>query len=213
MGERGSMPFIESIRYPEEDANVVEITLVGCSVSLVNSIRRTIMNNVETLAIKKIEVEENSGIMHDDQLSHRFEFLPICLVEGASLEADDNRLDGPVASFECHGVNEGLTIMEAFETIHSDLIQPIYNCEMNHLFKGHSVKGQIYVEYGCGEKNCKFSPVSSISFSNGDPGSGDDSLKWILKYESMGTIEPAHEIFTMALDFLATKILDVEVSV
>ena len=202
-------PSVLSIEYPDEqDDNLVEIGLEGCSVSLVNAIRRTIMNNVETVAVGKVEIEVNTGIVHDDQLSHRFEFLPLRCCGSFGKSSVDPEV--PIGTFECSGYHSGTTIMNAFDCVNSDVVVPVYDCELNQLFKGQHVKGKLYAEKGCGEKNAKFSPVSFITFVNDDPSLGDDSKKWTLKYESMGTIEPAEDIFFLALKFLFNKISEVQ---
>lgn len=197
------------IDFPDDsNPNFVEIHIENCSLALVNSIRRHILNRVQTLAVTKVTIFENDSYVHDEQLKHRFEYLPIRLVEGKS---NDSMGKYPVATFEAEGdVRGAVTFVNAKEHIQSDTIECIYNCEMNQLFFGQRVRGELHVGLGCGEEDAKYCPVSCITFQNADESKGDLSTKWILTYESIGTIEPPEKIFYTAVSGLMARMRELK---
>lgn len=197
------------IDFPDEhNPNMVEVHLDNCRLALANSIRREILNRVRTLAVTKVSIIENTTYIHDEQLIHRFEYLPIRLIEG---KHNDSCGKYPVARFEATGDVPGtVTFLNAKEHVQSDTIECVYNSEMNQLFFGQRVVGELHVGMGCGEEDAKFCPVSCITLINADESKGDQSTRWILRYESIGTIEPPEKIFYSSIYSLMERMRELK---
>ena len=60
-----------------ESENSVKLFLNNTNTSFVNSLRRTIMNSVPSMAIENVTFYENSSVMFDEMLAHRLALLPI----------------------------------------------------------------------------------------------------------------------------------------
>jgi len=54
-----------------------EFDLIGVDVSFANALRRVMIAEVPTMAIERVYIEENTGVMHDEVLAHRLGLIPI----------------------------------------------------------------------------------------------------------------------------------------
>lgn len=54
-----------------------EFDLKGVDVSFANALRRIMLSEVPTMAIERVYIEENTGVMHDEVLAHRLGLVPI----------------------------------------------------------------------------------------------------------------------------------------
>ncbi|MDO8624537.1 MAG: DNA-directed RNA polymerase subunit D [Candidatus Diapherotrites archaeon] len=63
-----------------EQGREVKLLVSGSDTPLLNAVRRTILNNVPTLAIESVWVYENNSVMPDEMLSHRMAMLPIAFL-------------------------------------------------------------------------------------------------------------------------------------
>ena len=205
MSEKES-PYVSEIDFPDERSDqYVEVHLENCPLCLVNSFRRFIMDDLITLAITNVTFEKNNSYIHNELLAHRFELLPVRLREG--IREEDVDLEKPVATFECKGNIDGaVTLMNSQETVQSDVVESVFNCEMNQLFYHQQVKGTFRIGYGTGKEHAKFCPVSAISFRNKDESSGDNSTRWVLCYEGVGTFKYAEDIFYQAVEGLMKSV-------
>ena len=55
----------------------MEFDLIGIDAALVNAYRRIMISEVPSLAIEKVFIYSNTGVMHDEVLSHRLGLIPI----------------------------------------------------------------------------------------------------------------------------------------
>lgn len=51
--------------------------MIGYDVSFANAIRRILLAEVPTMAIEKVELYNNTTVMHDEFLGHRLGLIPI----------------------------------------------------------------------------------------------------------------------------------------
>lgn len=54
-----------------------QLTFSGVENTIINSLRRTMMNEVPTLAIDLVSIEINTTIFHDEFISHRLGLIPL----------------------------------------------------------------------------------------------------------------------------------------
>lgn len=65
------------IKILEKNDDNIKFLIEGVNHSYVNALRRTVLENVETLAIEDIYIYENSSTMFDEFIGHRIGLLPL----------------------------------------------------------------------------------------------------------------------------------------
>ena len=60
-----------------EKGSITKILVKGVDAALMNSIRRTIMNNTPVIAIEDVYIYDNNSVMFDEFLAHRLALIPI----------------------------------------------------------------------------------------------------------------------------------------
>ena len=68
------MTSIEIISTGKEEATFF---LRGVDAAFANSIRRTIMEDVPTIAIEDVEFRKNSSVLYDEMAAHRMGLIPL----------------------------------------------------------------------------------------------------------------------------------------
>jgi len=63
--------------YPQATPSNVDFILTHVSLSFANSLRRTLLSEVPTLAIDLVEVESNTSVLADEFLAHRLGLIPL----------------------------------------------------------------------------------------------------------------------------------------
>ena len=193
-----------SISKIEKNSNHIDIYIHACHLSIVNSLRRTILNDIKTPAIDYVKITKNSGIIHDDLLQERFQLLPIRV----NADVDDSQYNESslVGSFQARGDTDySFEIIWSNDCIKMADFTTVYNCEMNHLIgKDMEITGEIFVRNGYGREHAKFCPVCNIYFtgSKEDQEFGD----WVLSYDTIGQYE-ADDILLQALVLLNDKFM------
>src|SRR3989344_7270226 len=60
-----------------EKGSVTKILVKGVDAVLMNSVRRTIMNNTPVIAIEDVYIYDNNSVMFDEFLAHRLALIPV----------------------------------------------------------------------------------------------------------------------------------------
>ena len=72
------MAKVNNIKHSKDKYSIsFNIDINNSNLSLANSIRRTILSDVETYAFDEIKITKNTGVMNDDFLKSRIELIPI----------------------------------------------------------------------------------------------------------------------------------------
>ncbi|KAM0747016.1 insert subdomain of RNA polymerase alpha subunit [Meredithblackwellia eburnea MCA 4105] len=59
------------------DSERVSFIIDGIHLGLANSVRRTIISNIETLAIDQVQINANTSVLPDEMLAHRLGLIPL----------------------------------------------------------------------------------------------------------------------------------------
>lgn len=83
------------VKISEADKGYVNFELSNVDLSFANSLRRTMLSEVPTLAIDIVEIEANTSVLPDEFIAHRLGLIPLCSknIEDM-LEARDCECDG-----------------------------------------------------------------------------------------------------------------------
>jgi len=66
-----------TIEVLESEKNSVSFVLKGATAAFANSLRRSVLEDVPTLAIENIEFRKNSSVLYDEILAHRLGLVPL----------------------------------------------------------------------------------------------------------------------------------------
>lgn len=69
-----SMP--PQIRITHKDLYTIKFELMNTDLTIANALRRIIISEVPTMAIDKVEIEENTTCLHDEYIAHRCGLIP-----------------------------------------------------------------------------------------------------------------------------------------
>ncbi|KAJ1995410.1 DNA-directed RNA polymerase core subunit rpc40 [Coemansia spiralis] len=172
----------------------IEFDLIGVDASIANALRRILISEIPTMAIEKVYMINNTGIMQDEVLAHRLGLIPI-LADPNEFQwkrpsdppTDQNtivfKLD--VACAKGRDVPEGETdpkIKYINSSIYSSQLQwdpkgdqetrfaqnpirPIHDdILITKLRPGQIISCELHCEKGIGKDHAKFSPVATASY-------------------------------------------------
>lgn len=141
-----------------------------CDIKKANEIRKQIQN-IETLAVGKVHIIRNDGIMTNDVLAHRIGMIiverPAKKLKGKDLEAILD-VTGPA-------------VVTSFD-IQSSKVKIPFELQLAPLKANERLYCKLYFEYGRKEQHAKWESAIGVSF---EP-QADGSCKF--KYESNGSL-------------------------
>lgn len=195
-----------AVKLKEVDTNEVVIEFKDTRSEIVNSIRRVIIDDVNTFAIEDVEIIKNESPLYDETLSHRLGLVPL----STNLK-DYNRKE----NCKCGGV--GCALCEVNFSLKSDGEGYVYSKELKSddpqitpvdekipltkVFGKKEVDIRAKAVLGSGREHAKWAPAHAYLKENG---SGVD-----LVLELHGQLS-SKDTFNSALDILVTKIEEVE---
>ena len=168
----------------DNDENELRCKINRCPLSIANGLRRILIAETPTLAIDLVDMEENTGVLHDEFLSHRIGLLPIGSDDIASFkrvdECDSEYLcDECSVYFVCNVTNKStrnLTVTTADFVSQNPKYELCFNVkDGTELPVAKLAPGQVLNFTGIALKNIgsehiKWSPVTScICTYNADP--------------------------------------------
>ena len=197
-----------------EDPYLLKFTLENTSASFANSIRRTIISDVETAGFdtedystSSVRVIENTSALHNEFLLHRIGMIPINITDTSSFDTSKYKftlnventtnviMDVTTADFEVVNTETGTTE----ETL--DFFPPnrltgenilIVKLKPNPGGKGEKVHLEGTAVIGNGAMNARFSPTSAVMYVNQiDPTKVDAAMtKYISEAQESAGDEP-----------------------
>lgn len=151
-----------------------ELVIRGAELGLINKFRRTILRNVETLAIDEVIIEINSSVIPEESIAHRLGLLPIKADSGlCGPHTENESCDKCSIPFVLEAVGD-LTYKKKITSdditfkggCHVTGISPFV---LQYLHPGEKICLKGFVEKGRGSKHSKWCPVSAISFAEIEP--------------------------------------------
>ncbi len=163
---------------------VLRVDVSGVDASIANAIRRVMIAEVPTVAIDKVHLWQNTGVIQDEILCHRLGLIPIWVpdidsVETAKEEGDDFDVSCAI-KFKLHvkcpmNYPKGQSMhvyakdlvfepqskvqseMEAPHPVHPDIL-------IAKLRPGQEIECELYCLKGTGKIHAKWSPVCTASY-------------------------------------------------
>jgi DNA-directed RNA polymerases I and III subunit RPAC1 len=189
-----------------DEPNELEFEIHGIDPSLLNSIRRTMISEVPTVAIEKVLMINNTSVIPDEVLAHRLGLIPISVDSSVLVPYAEG------SDFNEKNHLKFLLKLEAKETMSvlSDEIQwePI-GTQANkisqvkiepgiilaRLASGQTIHCELLATKGIGQEHAKWSPVSCSMYRNllnitflKEKVSGEEAIL-VKKFFSPGVIE------------------------
>lgn len=185
----------------------LEARLEGCSEALVNAIRRTILEEVPTLAVHEVFIFENSSPMFDEVLSNRLGLIPLRTPPGKYLPMDSPEcIQGSsekcftTLSIDVSAGDSPLTVYSKHLVCRDEDVYPVYgNIPITKLPPGGKLRLEALARLGRGKMHAKWQPASLATYSF-----TDSPNAFVFRLESTGSL-PSIEVFRQALDILRDK--------
>ena len=181
--------FKKSVAITVQSLNESEFTfdLNGVDPSIANALRRIMIGEVETVAIDKVHLWQNTGVIHDEVLCHRLGLIPIWVPEIAEVAAAPEEA-GNVEWDQSRAIKFKLHVKcpadypkgQSLAVKSSDLIfQPQSRAEAAWVEKprpvsmeiliaklrpGQEIEAELYCLRGSSKIHTKWSPVCSASY-------------------------------------------------
>jgi DNA-directed RNA polymerase subunit D len=135
----------------KQENGKVSFVLSGFKLSLVNALRRAIINSVETLAIEDVTVYKNTSTMYDEVLASRLGLIPLKTFP---------ELKKSKKEFTFKLKEMGPKAVHASDLVPSDKdVIPVYgDMLIINLREGEAVELEAKAVFGNGSEHAKFSP-------------------------------------------------------
>ncbi len=169
--------------------------------SIINSLRRVMISNVETLAIETAKIIENNSIVPDDMIAHRIGLIPLkrnnnfinkCHFSlDVSFNLDDNSDIQTIYSKDLISKNSDVSL------VYDDIIIAIIK-------KNQRIKLEAEAILGTGSIHAKWCPSTGTSYEENDDGS------YTFFIETVGSVGPK-ELFLESINVLKEKLLNLKV--
>jgi DNA-directed RNA polymerase I and III subunit RPAC1 len=164
---------------------LLRLDLSGVDASVANAIRRVMISEVPTVAIDKVHLWQNTGVIQDEILCHRLGLIPIWVpdvdsVESAKEEGDDFELSGAIKfrlHVKCpmdHPKGQNLHVYSKdlkFEPQNKAQLEmtspprPVHpDILIAKLRPGQEIECELYCLKGTGKIHAKWSPVCTASY-------------------------------------------------
>lgn len=203
------------------DRREFEFVLSGVDISMANAIRRVLIAETPSLAIDFVEFEENSSVIHNEMLAHRFGMLPlqckdmdsfvlpeecncnyICAKCAVRFTIDiKNENSEKLIATSKHLKSENSKVQVFHEKIKFDGEDVDTAITLVHLRKGERLSALAYARKNIGKVHNKFSPVSIATYTYDD----EDLTTFNFYVETDGSITGKQAV-TLALQKLKSKL-------
>lgn len=130
---------------------------------IANTLRRTIMEEVPTMAIEDVEISKNNSILYDEIVAHRLGLLPLTTDLKSYMIRDECKCEGK----GCARCQLQMTLKSKNGTVYASDIKskdpkvvPVYpETPIVKMLKGQDIELVAYAELGRGKDHIKWSPA------------------------------------------------------
>lgn len=204
-----------SLDIVSQDKNRISVKLKGVPLQYANALRRICLNGVPVFAIDTVDIIENSSVLADEGLAHRFALIP--------LKTDLKRFVEP-SKCECKSETgcSNCRVMLVLDSGDSDTTRTVLSSELSsededvkpvsdkipivELAPGQRVKVEAYARLGRGSEHAKWNS-SNISVLT----ETDKEDERILTVETTGALAP-EQIVLAGVDELANRLEEFKTS-
>jgi len=191
------------IKKISEKDNVLKISLKDTNVAAVNAIRRTIMNEVPTMAIDDVEILKNNSALFDEVLAHRLGLIPFKSDLKSYTPIDECTCEGATCAkcsvdFTLEGSKADYIYSEDIKTKDPKIKPTEKNFPVVKLLSGQKIEIEGKVTLNRGKVHSKWSPGLVFYQEN------EKDREFIMTIESFGQIPPG-KMFEKAIEILQKK--------
>lgn len=144
--------------------NILELEFTDASAPYLNTLRRTIMSDVPTLAIEQLTINKNNSVMYDEMLGLRLGLLPLTTPVGdydlPTPEEMENGEFSAKSSVDVTLVVKGPCTVYASDLKFKDAkVKPVFpNTPITKLLEGQEIELAAKAVLGTGRTHVKWSP-------------------------------------------------------
>lgn len=184
------------IEIVKNENDYMELNINDVDFSILNSLRRVMISNVEILAIEMIKIYENNSIVIDDVISHRVGLVPIKrnsdLIKNAKFELD--------VKFNSKNVNSIQDVLSSSLVSKTDGVKVVHdNIVIAKIKNGQHIKFSAEAILGSGSIHAKWSPSCGTSYRENDDGS------YTFFIETVGSMS-SDEMFLKSIESLENRL-------
>ncbi|MBI2597804.1 MAG: DNA-directed RNA polymerase subunit D [Candidatus Diapherotrites archaeon] len=135
-----------------EKHSATKILMKGVDTTLINSIRRTVMNSVPTFAVEDVTIYENNSALFDEYLGHRLAMIPI--------KSDPkNSKKGDTVKFVLEKTGPGIVYSRDLKSTDPKIEVIDKNIPIAKLKKDQKIKLEADAVVGLGKEHSKWQPA------------------------------------------------------
>ena len=164
-----------------------KLLTVNCEVA--NLFRQTLMKDVPTLAIDRVDMHENDSPHHDEYIAHRLGLIPI---KSSKLESN---IEETVLELHVHAITEVRNVTSKDLRSNTSIIPVDDDVLICKLYKGQTLYLKAYVESGTSKIHAKWCPITNITWKLKED-------HYLFSIETLGNIEP-RLLIEKAVEFLS----------
>ncbi|KAF7700586.1 DNA-directed RNA polymerases I and III subunit RPAC1 [Cucumispora dikerogammari] len=144
----------------QHTSTFLEMDIKNAPVSIINSIRRILMSEIPTMALEKIDIYENSGIIVDEMLAQRLGLIP------CALNPDNYTFESEVEyTLDVHNnTNEPMNILSDNFILEEKIMESENRLKKGVLITilapGQSIKLKAFATKNVALEHSKWSPVN-----------------------------------------------------
>ncbi|MFW5704309.1 MAG: DNA-directed RNA polymerase subunit D [Nanoarchaeota archaeon] len=174
--------------------------------SVVNAIRRIVLDEVPTFAIEDVEIIANESPLYDETLAHRLGLIPL-KTDLKSYNFKENCSCGGVGCALCEvkmalsADEEGYVYSGQIKSDDPQVVPVDEKIPVTKIVKGKKVEANMKAILGKGREHAKWAPAHAYMKEN------ENSLELIV--EPFGQLD-AKEVYNKSLDILKEKIEELE---